>query len=50
MIHESDTEHLLFLRLYAGMINEFNPEHLLVFKAPQGDDLEQKAGNIHVSN
>ena len=40
----------LLLRLHAGTIHESNPEDLLVFKAPQRDDLEQNAGTIDTSN
>ena len=34
----------LFLRLHAGTINESNAEHLLVFKAPCGDDQGVQSG------
>ena len=40
----------MFLRLHVGTIHESNPEHLLIFKAPRRDDLEQNAGKIHESN
>ena len=34
----------------AETINASNPEHLLVFKDPRGDNLDQNAGTIHASN
>ena len=34
----------LFLKLHPGTINESNPEQLLVFKAPPGDDLRVQSG------
>ena len=48
----------LSIGLYAGTIRNrtqvtihaSNPEHLLFFKAPRGDDPEQNAGTILVSN
>ena len=41
---ESNPEHLLVLRLHAGMIHKSNPEYLLVFKAPPGDDPQVQSG------
>ena len=34
----------LFLRLHTGTIHESYPEHLLVFKAPRGDNPRVQSG------
>ena len=40
-INTFNPEYLPVLRLYAGTIRVSNLEHLLVFKAPRGDDPAQ---------
>ena len=44
-MHQSNTEHLLVLRLHAGKVHESNLEHLLIFKAPCGDDPRLQSGS-----
>ena len=48
-IHNCNLEQLLVLRLNAGMIYESNPEQLLVFKAPRGDDTQVQSGTTPCS-
>ena len=43
-IHESKSEHLLFLVLHAGTMHSSNLEHLLVFKAICGDNPQVQSG------